>query len=147
MSVAFALVPAFWCAPRPVIQAFVFFLLCVAPHPVLGFLTGPCPVGFVGRIHYTDAFVYHTAQRSCQQLSTDVGGKYRAAKNFMALASRVSPWGSSRKRQTSTGSQDLLVNHLNAPWEKDDTATHDTVTVLAAGYPGVPYGRSSALPL
>ena len=95
----------------------------------------------------TDAFVYHTAQRSCQQLSTDVGGKYRAAKNFMALASRVSPWGSSRKGQTSTGSQDLLVNHLNAPWEKDDTATHDTVTVLAAGYPGVPYGRSSALPL
>jgi len=28
----------------------VFFLLCVAPHPVLGFLTGPCPVGFGGRI-------------------------------------------------------------------------------------------------
>ena len=53
MSVAFALVPAFWCAPRPVIHAFVFFLLCVAPHPVLGFLTGPCPVGFVGRNHYT----------------------------------------------------------------------------------------------
>jgi len=30
----------------------VFFLLCVAPHPVLGFLTGPCPVGFAGRNHY-----------------------------------------------------------------------------------------------
>jgi len=36
MSVAFALVPAFWCASRVVIQAFVFVLLCVAPHPVLG---------------------------------------------------------------------------------------------------------------
>jgi len=33
----------------------VFFLLCVAPHPVLGFLTGPCPVGFVGRNHYRGA--------------------------------------------------------------------------------------------
>jgi len=33
-------------------QAFVFFLLCVAPHPVLCFLTGPCPVGFAGRNHY-----------------------------------------------------------------------------------------------
>jgi len=34
-----------------VIQALVFFLLSVAPHPVLGFLTGLCPVGFAGRIH------------------------------------------------------------------------------------------------
>jgi len=42
----------FWCASRPVIQAFVFFLLCVAPHPVLGFLTGLCTVGFDGRNHY-----------------------------------------------------------------------------------------------
>jgi len=30
----------------------VFSLLYVAPHPVLGFLTGPCPVGFAGRNHY-----------------------------------------------------------------------------------------------
>jgi len=36
-----------------VIQAFVFILLCVAPHPVLGFLTGSCPVDFAGRNHYT----------------------------------------------------------------------------------------------
>jgi len=35
-----------------VIQAFVFFLLCVAPHPVLGLLTGPCPVACAGRNHY-----------------------------------------------------------------------------------------------
>jgi len=52
ISAAFALAPAFWCAPRPVIQAFVFFLLCVASHPVLSFLTGPSPVGFAGRNHY-----------------------------------------------------------------------------------------------
>ena len=31
----------------------MFFLLCVAPHPVLGFLTGRCPVGFAGRTHHT----------------------------------------------------------------------------------------------
>jgi len=36
-----------------VIQEFVFFLLCVDPHPVLGSLTGPCPFGFAGRNHYT----------------------------------------------------------------------------------------------
>jgi len=30
----------------------VFFLLCVAPHPVLGFLTGLCPVGFAGKNHH-----------------------------------------------------------------------------------------------
>ena len=52
----FALVPAFWCALRPVILAFVFFFLCVAPHPVLSFLTGSCPVGFAGRNHYTNVF-------------------------------------------------------------------------------------------
>jgi len=34
------------------IQAFVFFLLCVAPHPVLGFLTGSLPVSFESRNHY-----------------------------------------------------------------------------------------------
>jgi len=51
ISVAFALVLAFWCAPWPVILAFVFFLLCVAPHPVLGFLMGLCLVGFAGRNH------------------------------------------------------------------------------------------------
>ena len=34
------------------IRAFVLFLLCCAPHPVLGFPTGLYPVGFEGRIHY-----------------------------------------------------------------------------------------------
>jgi len=61
ISVAFALVPTFWCASRPVIQAFVFFLLCVAPHTVLGFLTGPCPVGFAGRNNYSGATATLTA--------------------------------------------------------------------------------------
>ena len=51
----------------------------------------------------TDAFVYNTAQRSYQQLSTYVAGKYRATKDVMALANRGSPGGSSRKGQTSTG--------------------------------------------
>ena len=51
----------------------------------------------------TDAFVYNTAQRSYQQLSTYVAGKYRAAKDVMTLANRVSPGESSRKGQTSTG--------------------------------------------
>jgi len=41
-----------------VIHAFVFFLLCVAPHPVLGFLTGRGPVGFPGRNHYTRIEAY-----------------------------------------------------------------------------------------
>ena len=35
------------------IPALVLFLLCCAPHPVLGFPTGLYPVGFEGRIHYT----------------------------------------------------------------------------------------------
>jgi len=34
-----------------VIPAFVLFLLCFAPHPVLGFPTGINPFGFEGRIH------------------------------------------------------------------------------------------------
>jgi len=42
----------FWCASRLVIPAFVLFLLCFAPHPVLGFPTGLNPVGFEGRIQY-----------------------------------------------------------------------------------------------
>ena len=52
ISVAFALHPSFWRASRPLIPAFVLFLLCCAPHPVLGFRTGLYPVGFEGRIHY-----------------------------------------------------------------------------------------------
>jgi len=45
-----------------VIQAFLIFLLCVAPHPVLGFLTGPCPVSFAGRNHYKHvAVIQHVA--------------------------------------------------------------------------------------
>ena len=98
----------------------------------------------------TDVFVYSTAQRSYQQLSTYMAGKYRPAKNVMALAIRGSPGGSSRKGQTSTGPRGLLVNHLNSPWEEDDTATHDMVAVLPSGTPGfrtvgaAPYPRREA---
>jgi len=84
----------------------------------------------------TDVFVYKTAQRSDQQLSTYVAGKYRAAKDVMALANRGSPGGSSRTEQTSTGPRGLSVNHLTSPWEKDDTETHDMVAVLPSGTPG-----------
>jgi len=83
----------------------------------------------------TDAFVYNTAQRSYQQLLPYVAGKTRAANDFMALANRGSPGGSSRKGQTSTGLRGLSVNHLNSPWEEDDTDTHDTVAVLPSGTP------------
>jgi len=98
----------------------------------------------------TDAFVHNTAQRSYQQLSTYVAGKYRAAKDVMALANRGSPGGSSRKGQTSTGPRGLSVNHLNSPWEEDDTDTHDMVAVLPSGTPGfrtvgaAPYPRREA---
>jgi len=84
----------------------------------------------------TDAFVYNTAQRSYQQLSTYVAGKYRAAKDVMALGNHGSPGGSSRKEQTSTRPRGLSVNHLNSPWEEDDTETHDMVAVLPSGTPG-----------
>jgi len=84
----------------------------------------------------TDAFVYNTAQRSYQQLSTYVAGKYRAAKEVMAFANRGSPGGSPRKRQTSTGPRGLSINHLSSPWEEDDTDTHDMVAVLPSGTPG-----------
>jgi len=85
----------------------------------------------------TDAFVYNTAQRSYQQLSIYMAGKYRAARNVMALANRGSPGGSSRKGPTSTGPRGLSVNHLNSPWEEDDTDTHDMVAVLPSGTPGI----------
>jgi len=52
ISVAFALLPAIWYAPRLVSQAFVLFLLCSAPHPVMRFPTWLYPVGFEGRKHY-----------------------------------------------------------------------------------------------
>jgi len=99
---------------------------------------------------WTDAFVYITVQRSYQQLSTHVARKYRAAKDVMALANRGSPGGSSRKGQTSTGPRCLPVNHLNSPWEEDDTETHDMVAVLPSGTPGfrpvgaAPYPRREA---
>ena len=72
-----------------------------------------------------DAFVYNLAQRSYQQLSAYVAGKYRAAKEIMALAIRGSPGGSSRKGQTSTGLRGLSVNQLYSSLEEDDTAAHD----------------------
>jgi len=92
-----------------------------------------------GRPQYlrTNAFVYNSAQRSYQQLSTYVAGKYRAAKDVMALANRGSPGESSRKGQTSTGPRGLPVNQLHSPWEEDNTATHDTVAVLPSGTPGL----------
>jgi len=43
ITVAFALLPSFLCASHRVIQAFVLFLLCFAPHPVLGFRRGYTP--------------------------------------------------------------------------------------------------------
>jgi len=94
----------------------------------------------------TDAFVYNTAQRSYQQLSTNVAGKYRAAKDVMALANRGSPGGSSRKGQTSTGPRGLSVNHLGSPWEEDDTETHDMVAVLPSGTPGFRTGGKAPYP-
>ena len=98
----------------------------------------------------TNAFVYNTPQRSYQQLSTYVAGKYRAAKDVMALANRGSSGGSSRKGQTSTGPRGLSVNHLESPWDEDDTATSGTVAVLPSGTPGFrtvggsPYPRREA---
>jgi len=98
----------------------------------------------------TDAFVFNSAQRSYQQLSTYVAGKYRAAKDVMALASRGSLVRSSWKGQTSTGPGGLSVNQLHSSWEEDDTATYDTVAVLPSGTPrfrtagGAPYGRREA---
>jgi len=50
MSLAFALLPWFWCASCPVIPAFVLFLLCCAPHLVLVFPSALYPFGFEGRI-------------------------------------------------------------------------------------------------
>jgi len=98
----------------------------------------------------TDAFVYNTAQRSYQKLSAYVAGKYRAAKDVMALAKWGSLGGSLRKEQTSTGPRGLSVNHLSSPWEEDDPDTHDMVAVLPSGTPGfrtvgaAPYPRREA---
>jgi len=94
--------------------------------------------------------VYNSGQRSYQQLSTYVAGKYRAAKDVMALANRGSSGGTSRKGQTSTGPRGLSVNQLHSSWEEDDTETYDTVAVLPSGTPGFrtvgasPYPRREA---
>ena len=79
-------------------------------------------------------------------MSTYVAGKYRAAKHVMALANRGSPGGSSRKWQTSTGPRGLSVNHLNSPWEEDDTETHDMIAVLPSGTPGFRTGGAAPYP-
>ena len=94
----------------------------------------------------TDAVVYNSAQRNYQQLSTYVTGKYRAAKDVMALANRGSPEELSRKRQTSTRPRGLPVNQLHSSWDKDDTATKRHGRGAAVGYPGVPHGWCIALP-
>jgi len=52
ISVAFSLLPSFWCASRRVIQVFLLFPLCFAPHHVQSFLKGLFLVGFERRIHY-----------------------------------------------------------------------------------------------
>jgi len=80
-------------------------------------------------------------------LSTFVAGKYRAAKDVIALVNRGSPGGSSRKGHTLTGLRGLSVKNLNSPWEKVDTATSDPVAMLLWGTPGfrttaaAPYSR------
>ena len=63
----------------------------------------------------TDTFVYSTTQRSYQQMSTCVSGKYRAAKNVMELDNRRSAGGSSRQRHTSRGPGGLSANLLGSP--------------------------------
>jgi len=98
----------------------------------------------------TDAFVYNTAQQSHQQLSTYMAGKYRAAKDVIALANRGSSGGSPRKGQTSTGPRGLSEILLGSPWNEEDTAAHETVAALPSGTPGSravsasPYSRREA---
>ena len=98
----------------------------------------------------TEAFVYNTAQRSYQQLSTYVSGKYRAAKDVIALANQGSAGGSSRKGHTSTGPRGLSANLRGSPWVEEDAAAHETVAVLPSGTPGSrtvgasPYPRREA---
>jgi len=114
ISVAFALVPAFWCASRLVIQAFVLFLLCVAPHPVLGFLTGPCPVGCAGRSHYNDDQQVFDPRRCLgegpEQVQTQIQQGLRRAKGLevvclVSLADAV-PWALS-----AVGYEGVDVHH------------------------------------
>jgi len=64
ISVAFALIPSFWCSSRSVIPEFVLILRCCAPHPVLSFPTGLYPVGFECRIHYAGTGLPPTKART-----------------------------------------------------------------------------------
>jgi len=74
----------------------------------------------------TDAFVYNSAQRSYQQLSPYVAGKYRAAEDVMELASRGAPGGSSRKGQTSTRPRGLSGSTNCTPRERRMTRRRTT---------------------
>jgi len=88
----------------------------------------------------TDAFVDNTAQRSYQQLSTYMAGKYRAAKDVMALANRGSPGGSSRKGQTSTGPE-ASRSTTSAPRGRKTTLRRTTWSLY---FPRVPRGSVRA---
>jgi len=99
----------------------------------------------------TEAFVFNTAQRSYQQLGTYVAGKYRAAKDVMALAGRTTPGTSSRRGLTATGPRGSAGNLLLTP---SDEVIEDGGVVAAlpsgspGGYPGTPspYARRDTPP-
>jgi len=69
-------------------------------------------------------------------LYTNVAGKYRAAKDVIALANRGSAGGSSWKGHTSTRPRGLSVNFLGSKWDEENTAAHETVAALPSGTPG-----------
>ena len=74
ISVAFALLPSFSCASRPVIPEFALYLSCCARHLVLGFPTVLYPVGCEGRIHYTQMKPERTSCRQDHTQEEDIKG-------------------------------------------------------------------------
>jgi len=81
----------------------------------------------------TDAFVYNSAQRSYQNMVTYVAGKYRAAKDVMALSQRGAPGTSNRRGFAPIVPRGIPGNLLAMP--PSDTEG-ETVAVLPPGSPG-----------
>jgi len=91
----------------------------------------------------TDAFVYNSVQRSYQNMVTYVAGKYRAAKDVMALSQRGTPGTSNRRAFSPAATRGNAGSFLAIP--PSDTEA-EMVAALPPGSPGNRGGTASPYP-
>ena len=93
----------------------------------------------------TDAFVYNTAHRSYQQLSTYVAGKTGPPRTSWRWLNGGPP-GDHRGRDRRRRGSEASRSTTSTPRARRTTPDARHGRGAAIGYPGVPYGRSSAVP-